>query len=179
MPRILLSILLLLCMVTPAGLSAAGASNTQDSTDIAPEPIVAGYVEQVSITIDDLTAPIVMEAKLDTGADSSSMHVTDIELHEKSKTVSFTVRDHKKRKQRITCKYDRIVKIKKRPYGYQRRAVIPVKMQIGQRSFDAFVNLADRSNFAYRMLIGRRVLRHGFLVDSSRHHLLELPTTAQ
>lgn len=139
------------------------------------ECVIAGFVETVSITIRGIDAPITMEAKLDSGADSSSMHAEDIVLDENERTVTFTVTDQQGRSQRVTCEYDRIVRIKKRPSGYQRRAVIPVVVTIGSRELDAFINLADRSNFSSRMLIGRKELARGILVDSSRSNLLPLP----
>ncbi len=151
--------------------TACSATDAVKPTD----HIIAGYIENVSIKVWDHEAPIIMEAKLDTGADSSSLHATDITIHKNKKQVSFTITDQHGSTQRITCPYARIVRIKKRPSGYQRRPVIPVQLQIGQKTFEAFVNLTDRSNFSYKMLIGRKELRHGILIDSSRHHRLSEP----
>ncbi|NDV25690.1 RimK/LysX family protein [Desulfovibrio sp. JC010] len=159
--------LLFLLILSPACVSADKSADNKH--------IIAGYIENVSIKVWDRDAPIIMEAKMDTGADSSSLHATDIVINKKSKKVSFTITDQHGKNQRITCPYARIVRIKKRPSGYQRRPVIPVQLQIGSRKFEAFVNLTDRSNFSYKMLIGRKELRHGILIDSSRHHRLSLP----
>ncbi|WP_421902860.1 ATP-dependent zinc protease [Maridesulfovibrio sp.] len=155
-------------LLTAIIFSACPAKADEKNTD----NIIAGYIENVSIKIWDREAPIIMEAKLDTGADSSSLHATDIVINNNNKHVSFTITDQHGKKQRITCPYARIVRIKKRPSGYQRRPVIPVQLKIGPKTFDAFVNLTDRSNFSYKMLIGRKELRHGILIDSSRHHRL-------
>ncbi|TIH15603.1 hypothetical protein D0S45_10420 [Marinifilum sp. JC120] len=154
----------LTCVATAKGKADVPANNNQN--------IVAGYIENVSIKIWNRKSPIIMEAKMDTGADSSSLHATNIKIDKKKKKVSFTLTDQHGKAQRITCPYARIVRIKKRPSGYQRRAVIPVQLQIGPKSFEAFVNLTDRTNFSYKMLIGRKELRHGILIDSSRHHRL-------
>lgn len=176
-------ILTTLCMILTTGIVHAddGAAKQEPSPQetaselTSRDYIIAGYMEKVSITIRGIEAPITMEAKLDSGADSSSMHAEDIVLDEDNDTVTFTVLDQQDRKQRVTCEYDRIVRIKKRPSGYQRRAVIPVVVTIGSKKLDAFINLADRSNFSSRMLIGRKELRRGILVDSSRRNLLSLP----
>lgn len=164
----LISLLLLLIISTAC---TAIAEDTKGSP-YSKKNIVAGYIENVSIKIWDRESPVIMEAKMDTGADSSSLHATDIKINNKKKLVSFTLTDQHGKKQRITCPYARIVRIKKRPSGYQRRPVIPVQLQIGPKKFDAFVNLTDRTNFTYKMLIGRKELRHGILIDSSRHHRL-------
>jgi len=165
--------ILLFLLASPACTAAA-----KDQPEVKPadkQYIVAGYIENVSIKIWDREAPIIIEAKMDTGADSSSLHATDITIDKKNKTTSFTITDQHGKTQRITCPYARIVRIKKRPSGYQRRPVIPVQLHIGTKTFDALVNLTDRSNFSYKMLIGRKELRHGILVDSSRHHRLSRP----
>ncbi|NDV22721.1 RimK/LysX family protein [Desulfovibrio sp. JC022] len=166
---ILLIPLIIFLLVSPACVATA-KDKTENST--AQKHIVAGYIENVSIKIWDRESPVIMEAKMDTGADSSSLHATDIIINKTKKQVSFTLTDQHGKTQRITCPYARIVRIKKRPSGYQRRAVIPVQLQIGPKNFEAFVNLTDRTNFSYKMLIGRKELRHGILIDSSRHHRL-------
>jgi len=159
----------ILMMSTACG---ACAKKTNDDFAAKNEIIVAGYVENVSIKIRNREKPVIIKAKMDTGADSSSLHATDIAINKNKKQVSFNITDQHGKKQRITCPYARIVRIKRRPSGYQRRPVIPVQLQIGPKEFDAFVNLTDRSNFAYKMLIGRKELRHGILIDSSKHHRL-------
>ncbi|WP_319778681.1 RimK/LysX family protein [Maridesulfovibrio sp.] len=171
MRPIFISILLLISLT--AGTSCVAAAKDA-SPKITPQnqPVVAGYIENVSIKIWDRETPITMEAKMDTGADSSSLHATDIVINKNNKKVSFTLTDQHGKTQRITCPYARIVRIKKRPYGYQRRPVIPVQLQIGPQKLEALVNLTDRTNFSYKMLIGRKELRHGILIDSSRHHRL-------
>jgi hypothetical protein len=165
--------LLFFLIFSPACVASAQPKAGEDAQD--KQHIVAGYIENISIKIWDREKPVIMKAKLDTGADSSSLHATDIVIHKNKKKVSFTLTDQDDKTQRITCPYARIVRIKKRPSGYQRRPVIPVQLQIGPKKFEAFVNLTDRSNFSYKMLIGRKELRHGLLIDSAHHHLLSLP----
>ncbi|WP_320006007.1 RimK/LysX family protein [Maridesulfovibrio sp.] len=167
-------ITILLCLMASPPSIAAAKDQTENNSE-HQKYIVAGYIENVSIKIWDRETPITIEAKMDTGADSSSLHATDITIDKNNKTTSFTITDQHGKSQRITCPYARIVRIKKRPSGYQRRPVIPVQLHIGAKEFDALVNLTDRSHFSYKMLVGRKELRHGILIDSSRHHRLSRP----
>lgn len=167
-----LKIIIITFILIMSAACVASAQKANDDYAAKNETIVAGYVENVSIKIWDREKPVIIKAKMDTGADSSSLHATDIVINKSKKQVSFNLTDQHGKTQRITCPYARIVRIKKRPSGYQRRPVIPIQLQIGPKKFDAFVNLTDRSNFAYKMLIGRKELRHGILIDSSSHHRL-------
>ena len=154
------------------------AANTsfQSSQKNAQLPVVAGYVEKVSLTFCGEKAPVSLEAKLDTGADSSSLHATAIKLDKQNSLVTFTYTDSRGVSRRITCPYVRITRIKKRPSGVHERPVIRVQLQIGDKKFDASVNLTDRTNFKYKMLVGRKELRQGMFIDSSRKHRLTSPS---
>lgn len=138
--------------------------------------VIAGYVENVSLRFCGNNVPVTLKAKLDTGADSSSLHATNIKLDKRKKLVTFTHTDSNGVSHRITCPYVRLTRIKKRPFGYHERPVIRIQMQIGEKIFYANVNLTDRTNFNYKMLVGRKELRQGILIDSSKKHRLVLPS---
>lgn len=154
------------------------AANTvlQTSQKNAQQPVIAGYVETASLVFCGTKTPVTLDAKLDTGADSSSLHATAIKLDKQKSLVTFTYTDNRGVSRRITCPYVRITRIKKRPSGVHERPVIRVKVQIGDKKFDASVNLTDRTNFKYKMLVGRKELRQGMFIDSSRKHRLTSPS---
>ncbi|SIO28033.1 ATP-dependent zinc protease family protein [Halodesulfovibrio marinisediminis] len=148
--------------------SAANAPAIKDK-------LVAGYIEKAAVSICGQTHPIEVDAKLDTGADSTSFHATDIFIDKKKKTVTFTSIDGNGDSQRITCQYIRTVRVKKRPSGYDERPVIKAQIHIASKVFDAEINLTDRTHFSYKLLVGRKDLRKGFLIDSSQKYRLGKP----
>lgn len=147
------------------------------SEQIAKNQLIAGYIEKASISICGQTLPIEVDAKLDTGADSTSFHATNIVIDKKDKTVTFTSTDSSGEPQRITCPYIRTVRVKKRPSGFDERPVIAAQIRIASKVFEAKVNLTDRTNFSYKLLIGRKDLRKGLLIDSSQRYRLGKPVS--
>ncbi|MBI4495823.1 MAG: ATP-dependent zinc protease [Deltaproteobacteria bacterium] len=55
--------------------------------------------------------------------------------------------------------------------SHKKRPVVEVKLLLGPRQLRAEVNLEDRSKVKYPMLIGRNVLRQGFVVDPSKANI--------
>jgi len=139
--------------------------------------LIAGYIETASISICGQTLPIEVDAKLDTGADSTSFHATDIVINKKKKKVTFTILDGHGKSRRITCPYIRTVRVKKRPSGIDVRPVIAAQIRIASKVIDAQINLTDRTNFAYKLLVGRKDLRKGLLIDSSQRYRFGKPDT--
>ena len=56
----------------------------------------------------------------------------------------------------------------KSAHGISLRPVIRVKVKIKSRIITASFNLADRSHMKYKVLIGRNILRNGFLIDITK-----------
>ncbi len=52
----------------------------------------------------------------------------------------------------------------------ERRPVVEVELCLGPRRIRIHANLTDRSRLTYPLLIGRNVLRKGFLVDCMKNH---------
>ncbi|MFK4766337.1 ATP-dependent zinc protease [Desulfobaculum sp. SPO524] len=139
------------------------------------DPIVAGWTEYVLIMPPDDSAELLIHAKLDTGAKTSSLHAEDIRVDEEEGRVHFTYVDKDGARTPMTCPLIDFVRIKRRPEGYHRRPVVRMLMRFGDRTIETPVNLADRSHFTYRLLVGRRVLSKGILVDSSKTNILPRP----
>ncbi|WP_087018251.1 RimK/LysX family protein [Thaumasiovibrio subtropicus] len=131
-------------------------------------PIEAGYVEKVMI--DDLTFP----AKLDTGADVSSLSATDIELFEQDgKTwVTFTYQNAQGDEKVFTEKVVNKMRVRPRP-GEQAtvRPVIRIKVRMGDVVESINVNLRDRSDFEYSMILGRNFLNNNIVVSSDERFI--------
>jgi len=53
-------------------------------------------------------------------------------------------------------------------HGESERPVVKTTVTIKNRTFNATFNLADRKEMSYPVLIGRNVLKHGFLIDTMK-----------
>jgi hypothetical protein len=114
-------------------------------------------------------------ARIDTGAASSSIHVSNIKIdgdvedirENIGKMVTFETVNDLGLKKTFTKKVIDSVVIKN-SQGIERRYII--NMTIGWRGHfkEVSINLRDRSDMAYMLLIGRNFLKNDFLVDVSK-----------
>ena len=114
-----------------------------------------------------------LDAKVDTGADSNSLHCDDIFIDDE-KFVHFTLLDevhpayHGKK---IKMPLYKLKKVKSSNGSVQLRASIKVDMLFFGRKYKTVISLTDRSDMKYPMLIGRKFLTGRFLVDVSLEYL--------
>lgn len=140
----------------------ASADTSERGHDIA----VMGFVENVYIG----KLGLEMKGKLDTGADSSSVFARDVHIYKKNgrdNWVRFRLIGKNGRTVRFDQNVRRFALIKKKNGGNIRRPVIHLPICIGGVRGLAEVNLADREDFEYDVLIGREFLASRVLVDSS------------
>lgn len=122
-----------------------------------------------------------IKAKVDTGADNSSLHAFDIERYEQNGVdmVRFEIHPRqRKRKPSITCTAEVVgERMVKNPGGRaERRPVIRTTLVIAGEELEALVNLTTRDEMTFRMLLGRRTVRKDFVVDPGRSYLGERPS---
>ena len=134
------------------------------------KPIV-GWLERVSIEGDQL----VVHAKIDTGADSCSLHVTDIDTYKKSgkRWIRFSVMNRSGESVFMERKVSRVARIKRKQTESQRRYFVEMGICLGDVYKKVQVNLVDRSGFKFHMLVGRNFLRDSFVVDPSLQYTRE------
>ena len=137
----------------------------------ADDKKVIGWIESVSITTIDLR----MDAKVDTGADFSSVHADEIRYFTRDSVrwVEFTLRDRDNNAQTLQRPLERMARIKKKTEGYQERPVVVLQICIGDARYPAQVNLAQRAHFKYPLLLGRNFLKSRFIVDPGAKYTLE------
>ena len=130
-----------------------------------------GWIESVSITTKDLR----MDAKVDTGADFSSVHADEITyfMRDSVRWIEFTLRDRDNNRQTLQRPLERVARIKKKTEGYQERPVVVLQICIGDARYPAQVNLAQRAHFKYPLLLGRNFLKSRFIVDPGATYLLK------
>ena len=124
---------------------------------------VIGAVEKVRI----IPGNIILDARIDTGATTTSLGVDEIEiLNEDGKEWAEITVDGIKSKHEIVS----FVKIKQHRKEPLKRPVIRLRLILGEVSESVDVTLANRSNFKYKLLIGRNFLYERFIVDVSLKH---------
>ncbi len=115
-----------------------------------------------------------VRAKIDSGANTSALHVSDVERIEGDR-VRFHIaldRHGKRLSEKIECPILRVSTVRSSTGHAQERFVVPLLVKIGSHEFEAEVSLVSRRGMICRMLIGRRALAGRFLVDSSRMYVL-------
>jgi hypothetical protein len=114
-----------------------------------------------------------LDAKVDTGADSNSLHCDDIFIDDEN-FVHFTLLDeihpayHGKK---IKLPLYKLKKVKSSNGVVQKRASIKVTISFFGKKYRTIVSLTNRSDMKYPMLIGRKFLTNRFLVDVSQEYL--------
>jgi hypothetical protein len=123
-----------------------------------------------------------IHAKMDSGAATSSIHATRIKQIEKDGELwvefSFHPSAHDPVK-RIKAKVLDRRKVRSSNGKEQLRYVIEAQLCLGNLCWDGQLTLANRGSMAFPILIGRRALRRGFLVNSGRKWMLGKPEQAQ
>jgi hypothetical protein len=141
------------------------------SLPAAAQPTVVGWIESVKLGTEGPLVP----AKLDTGADTSSLHASDItwiRRHD-GDWVAFDVVGKDNRKVRLERKVERVTRVKKAAGGVQDRPVVLLGVCLGNTYRVTEVNLTDRTGFKLPFLVGRSFLAERFAVDSSRTDTIE------
>ena len=129
-----------------------------------------GLIEMVKVS----TEAVKMAAKVDTGADFSSVHADIVRFfHRNGKQwVEFILHDQNGDHRTLQKAVQRMAKIKKKSGGSQERPVVLLQLCVGSSMRKVFVNIAQRSHFNYPLLLGRNFLSGRYIVDPSQKYLL-------
>ena len=124
-----------------------------------------GWIEPVRIMPEGFN----LEAKIDTGADNSSVDVREWEsyFHNDEEWIRFKVPNNAGDFQTFERPLERYALIKRKKAESVRRPVVKMWLCIGSQRIQTSVNLSKRKDFKYRMLIGRSFLKGRYLVDSA------------
>jgi len=132
--------------------------------------IVIGAEEWCALP--DLGVPVV-KARVDSGAQTSSLHATNIRPFTRNNTrwVSFEV--HPLQKERSTVLRCEALVVDRRTVknsgGFtEKRYVIRTRCGFGAEQWEIELTLANRDSMGYRMLLGREAMGSRVLVDPSR-----------
>lgn len=143
--------------------ATAAAATTGDK-------LTLGWIEPVQL---DRRLNLELEAKLDTGADTSSLdarNIRRVRVGEK-RYVRFAVEDPETGELvELRKPYVRRVRIKRHGGSYQRRYVVRLQICVDNRKKNIDVNLIDRAHFDYPMLLGRSALEGWSVIDPEKEH---------
>lgn len=159
--RSLHAFLFSLIMTVFGSLSADSAKAT-----LFAEKIVIGAVETFTIK----ECGIDFQARIDTGADLTSVHALNLEPLEKptplykGKSVRAHLHNHRNEPCVVDTFVNRIIRVKS-SHGTSIRYEIPLTLVFRNKEHQVFANLRNRSNLTYKLLVGRDFLEKGFIVD--------------
>ena len=134
---------------------------------------LAGWREWVQLP--DIGVPWI-KAKLDTGAQTSSLHAYDVEPFDRDghAWVRFTVRPWQRSTEDETvveCPVHDVPNVRSSSGHVDQRFVVRMRVVLVEREVEVEVTLSNRDQMGFRMLVGREALRQGFDVTSSRSFL--------
>ncbi|MEZ9231585.1 ATP-dependent zinc protease [Vibrio amylolyticus] len=144
--------------------------NTRADHLLQAEPLFkAGHIETVQVG--GMTFP----AKLDTGADVSSMNAVNLKRFKQDgqDMVTFTYQNSQGDEKEFTKPVIDVMRIKaKKGEKANIRPVVKMRVTLGDLEKEVKVNLQDRSRFEYSMILGKNFLKHGAVVSSDDNYLL-------
>lgn len=145
-----------------------------EKTTATPESLkILGWVEFIRLEPWGIKVP----ARVDTGANTSSMSARDIEVFRKKngkQWVKFTFDFRKGSEERsveIERPLVRVLKIKRHDGPSQQRPVISMEICLADEVREAEFDLIDRRALNYPVLLGRKALAGYVLVDPARAYL--------
>jgi hypothetical protein len=171
------------------------AEETKDVPKIDPDDAVAVEEADAAAVAKPVTADLVqvygwrekilveglkqtLNAKLDTGADTSSIHAEDKELFERDgkKWVKFIVTDPRIKdspRVRLEAPLVRVARIKNPDGDSETREVVKLSFKIGDKKMRGDFTLNNRSNMSTPVLIGRTVIKELGWIDSARTNIAD------
>lgn len=126
---------------------------------------IIGSLEKVSLPE---LALFGLDAKVDTGADSSALHCDNIQDH--GEMVHFTLCDEvhpSYNGKSFTLPIAKRIKVKSSNGISSERIFISTTILLNGKEIETLVSLTDRKKLKYPMLLGKRFLKGLFLVDVS------------
>jgi len=118
-----------------------------------------------------------LHIRVDTGAQTSSLHVDNIEEFDKNgeKWVSFDIHPDVHNVNTVVRRQAKVFDtrvVKSSTGDRQSRFVIETQIVLGGQQWPIHITLTDRSSMTYLMLLGRQAMQDRIIVDPSLEYLL-------
>lgn len=137
------------------------------------ERMIVGEVEWVTL----LPPRLILTARIDTGARSSSLHAANLTSFERDGDdwvrFELSVGDRTETFERPVLKYVRV--FQQSDKQGTRRPVVEMRVNVGNVSDTFEFTLADRAHLKYEMILGRNFLTDLALVDVGQRYVQPLP----
>ncbi len=117
-----------------------------------------------------------IKAKVDTGARTSALHVSNIKIFKRTNKVNFTIHPVQRHWHPVVNATAIMVgkrSIKSSNGESTIRPVIETILKIGKKLYSIEVTLVNRDLMGFRLLLGRSAIKNRYLVDSGKSFLLE------
>ena len=128
------------------------------------------FSKEILGEIDKFDLPLLnlqnIEARIDTGATSSSIHCTNIEKINNN-MIKFKLLG----KEEFIKPISKIANVKNSNGKVQSRFFIKTTIKIYNKDYEIELSLNNRENMKYPLLVGRELLNQGFIVDVSQKNL--------
>jgi len=147
-------------VVRPLQAEANGEKNPPLEARADGLKVTLGVVEDVVLAPWGISFP----ARIDTGADLSSLDARDIVVRQDTAEFRLGAGYGYRRLQLPVVEWGRV----QTSMGIEKRPVVAISICIGSKLLRTHVTLKDRSGMAYPFLVGRSALKGTFLVDPSR-----------
>jgi glutathione synthase/RimK-type ligase-like ATP-grasp enzyme len=129
-----------------------------------------GTVELVSFPDDAIND---VPAKIDTGADGSSIWASNMHVHKGVLTFNFFAPGSAYyREEPVKASVFRVISVRNSFGDEEFRYKIKLRISIGEQKLTRWFTLADRSRNSYPILLGKNFLKNKFVVDVSQRHLM-------
>jgi len=136
---------------------------------------IIGSIERCALK--DLGIPEI-DARIDTGAKTSSIQATNIKVIKKGKQkwATFEVNYQFNDKDfSISCEAPLVARrtVKTSNENSEKRYIIKTPMTLGNATYEVEFTLANRETMEFKMLLGREALNGRFLVNPAETYLLK------
>ncbi len=150
------------------------AGNAQAETLAKRSPKNQKQVVGPTAMVEEAESRFSFPARVDTGATTSSLHVEDCQVKDKSnhmkknvgKTIRFRIKNQNGKSEWLERRIAEISVIKTSERE-ERRYKVPITLRCQDVKKRVLVSLNDRSHMKYPMLLGRNFLQDDFIVDVS------------
>ena len=116
-----------------------------------------------------------IKGKIDTGARTSALHVSNIRVSKKTNIVKFTIHPVQRKWRPVIEASAKMIsqrEIKSSNGELSVRPVIKTKIQIGDEIFPIELSLVNRDLMGFRLLLGRSALKNRYTVNPGQSFLL-------